>query len=197
MHTRTRIGLGLLLGMAGLAWPQQHEVGFTLGRLAEQDWGAVKSKSGTALQANYGVRLRSGARAALLAEVHVLASPQRQVTGPAAATRDYASLYVTPGLRVKLNPGGRFQPFAAVGGGYANYEHSTTTLSGAPNPAARHTSHGAFTFGGGVDASLSRWFALRFDVRDFYTPSPTYNAGVSGRQHNPVISGGFVLRLGE
>lgn len=197
MTGRIAVMAGLLLSGAGAALPQKHEIGFTLGRLIELDRGAVKSKTGTALQANYGVRVAGGQRASLLAEVHLLASPQRLVTGPPAATRDYATLYLTPGLRVKLNPEGRIQPYVAGGGGYALYEHSTTILSGAPNPAPRHSTHGAFVYGGGADVALTRWLALRFEARDFYTPSPTYNAGQSGRQHNPVLGGGFVLRLGE
>lgn len=181
----------------GSAWAEQHEIAFTLGQLTERARGAVTSLSGTALQANYGTRLKGGSRSALFAEVHLLASPQRLVAGPPAATRDYATLYVTPGLRVKLNPTGRFQPYAAAGGGYALYEHSTTILGGAANPAPRHATHAALVFGGGADVAISRWLAVRLEVRDFYTPSPAYNAGRAGGQHNPVVGGGLVLRLGK
>lgn len=179
------------------ALAQKHELGLTLGRLAGQTRGPVESKSGTGLQANYGVRVTGDSRAALFAEVHFLASQQRKVTGPPPATRDYASLYVTPGIRVKLSPEGRVQPWGAIGAGYALYEHSTLTIGGAANPAPRHSSHGAFYYGVGLDVPVKGWLALRGEARDFYTPSPAYNVGNRGRQHNVVIGGGFVLRFGE
>lgn len=177
--------------------PARHEAGFTLGRLMATERGAaVTSRGGTALQANYGLRIAGNSVVSVFGEVHLLASPQRLVAGTAAATRDYASLYVTPGIRVKFRGSARVQPYAVIGGGYANYEHSTTTLAGAANPAPRHTSHGVFAFGGGVDVPVWRWIGARVEARDFYSASPVYNVGPGGRQHNLVAGGGLVLRFG-
>lgn len=178
-----------------LAQPR-HELGLTLGRVNGVSRSAVQVDGGSALQANYGLRLAAGARAALFGELHFLANPQRVVTSTnRAATRDVASLYVTPGVRLQLNPAGRLQPYGAIGGGWAVHEHSTLDIGGAPNAAPRTATTGAFTYGGGLDASLSRWLAARFEVRDFLTGSPRYNVAVNGRQHNLVIGGGLVLRF--
>jgi opacity protein-like surface antigen len=181
------------------AFAQTHELGFTIGRLGESDRGAVRSGSGVALQFNYGYRLWANSLASVSGEVHMLASPLRGVIGPVASTKDYASLYLTPGLRVKFNPDGRIQPYVVGGGGYALYEQSVLNTGGEPNAAPRHVHKGAWVYGGGADVVVRRWLALRFEVRDFVTGNPAYFAAdlASGRQHNVVVGGGFVLRFGE
>lgn len=180
--------------------PPKHEIGLTLGRLAGQDRtsGATKFTlgSGTALQANYGYRLFSRSKVAIYGEVHMLANPQRVVTSTnSGLTKDVASLFVTPGLRVKLFPRGRIAPYFAAGGGWALFEHSTKTLGGAANPAPRTASHGVFDFGGGVDVKFWKFIGLRAEVRDFYSGNPSYNVPLNGSQHNVVAGGGFVLRF--
>jgi Outer membrane protein beta-barrel domain len=184
------------------AFAAEHEIGLTLGGLFPQDRGTipntVRLSGGTAFQANYGRRLISG-RAALYGEVHFLANPQRLVgSGNPVSTRDIATIYVTPGIRVKFAPTRSFSPYVAVGGGYAVYEQSILQIDGRPNPAPREIHRGAFDFGAGVDTSLWRWIGLRIEVRDFYTGSPAYNLpNLGGGQHNVVAGGGFVLKWGE
>ncbi len=194
---RTLIALGLL-ALAAPAWAQKHELAFTLGSTANDLKTAVnvRTTSGKALQVNYGYRLWGNSAVALSGEVHFLANPLRQVSGASFLTRDFASLYITPGLRLKLNPNGRIQPYAAIGGGYALYEQSTSTVAGAANPAPRHLTRGAFQYGGGVDIRVLKWFAVRGEVRNFYTGSPALNlSSLRGGQHNVVASGGLVFRF--
>jgi opacity protein-like surface antigen len=186
----------ILLGVPVFA--QKQELGFTIGHLRGSDRGLVlRSQGGTALQANYGYRVWENDSIAISAEVHFLASPLRKVTGLIDSTRDYASLYVTPAVRVKLHPRAHFQPYGAIGGGYALYEQSTTTLGGGPNPVARHIARGALMYGGGIDFPVRKWMGVRGEVRDFYTGVPGYTLNATGRQHNVVSSIGFVLRFGE
>jgi hypothetical protein len=54
-----------------------------------------------------------------------------------SATQDFASLYVTPGVRLKAFPKSRISPYLAIGSGYADYEQSTAGINGQPNPASR------------------------------------------------------------
>jgi opacity protein-like surface antigen len=192
----------VLCGMAANAFGQKHELGFTFGRLIENDRSILRANSGSAFQVNYGYRFWGNSGVAVSGEIHMLASPQRLVTpGPSIflpTTRDFASLYLTPGIRCKFNPQGRVQPYATAGGGYALYEQSTTTTEGTPNPAPRHIGRGAFMFGGGMDIKVWNWLALRGEVRDFYTGNPAYNRLVPGSgQHNVVAGGGFVFRFGQ
>jgi len=176
----------------------KHELGLTLGRMVATHRTAGQIRfdlgGGNAWQANYGLRIVDGATAALYGEVHFLANPQRLVTATdQTLTRDVASLFVLPGLRVKFLPRGAVSPYIAAGGGYALFEHSVNRLDGRPNSAPRTVNRGAFGFGGGVDVGLWRFLKLRAEIRDFYTGSPAFNTPVAGGQHNVVIGGGFVL----
>jgi hypothetical protein len=180
---------------------QRHEIGLTLGRILPDSKtspaGPVELGAGTAFQLNYGYRFAGSDAVAVYGEVHFLASPQRKVkTNIAGAGRDVASLYVTPGVRVKFAPDRRLSPWGSIGGGYGLYEHSELTVGGAANPAARLLHRGAWMFGGGLDAKVFRWLDLRFEARDFYSGRPDLNVPVSsGGQHNVVVGGGFVLKF--
>ena len=197
--------VGLALSTLGVASaeeaPPRNEVGLTLGGLFsnEKNGGATRLVlgSGVAFQANYGYRIFGNDKAALYGEVHLLANPLRDVgSSTQTLTRDVATLFVTPGIRVKFFPTRRIAPYFAVGGGWADYEQSTTTLAGNRNPAPRTVNRGAFDYGGGVDFKFLRFVGLRGEIRDFYTGSPAYNApAMSGGQHNVVAGGGLVLKF--
>jgi len=180
----------------------KHEIGLTLGGLLSQDRGSIPNAlhlgGGTALQANYGRRLSRAHAVALYGEVHFLANPLRTVTSAnTASIRDVATIFVTPGVRVKFADGKWASPYVAVGGGYAVYERSALQINGNPN-AERYIHRGAFDFGAGLDTKLWRWIGARGEIRDFYTGSPAYNLpGITGGQHNVVAGGGFVLKWGE
>jgi hypothetical protein len=185
----------ILLGTAGAALAQKHEVGLTLGLVGGQEG----LEGGTALQANYALRLWKNGRAQIAFETHWLANTQRKADfqNP-QATSDVATMYLTPGLRFTFAPESRVRPWVAVGGGWAWYEQSALTQGGQPNGAPRNLYRGAFQFGGGVDWSLWRRLALRGEVRDFVTGAAAFNVpGFQGAQHNVVIGGGIVLRFGE
>lgn len=188
----------LLVLLAGLpAMAQQHELGLTLGGLVKQDRTGLTLGSGVALQANYGYRLWDAGVSSLYGEVHLLANPQRQISSAdLSVTRDLATLYITPGLRLKFFPKAPLSPFVAAGAGYAQYEQSTALLNGAANPAPRNVYHGAVDYGGGVDWRGWRWLGLRAEIRDFYTGGPAFNSrAIFGKQHNVVAGGGLVLRF--
>ena len=176
---------------------QVHEIGLTLGELVSQHRTGLTIGKGVALQANYGHRLLEWRFASLYGEVHLLANPQRQVASSnLSLTRDVATLYVTPGARLKFRPHGPISPFVVAGGGYALFEQSTTLLSGASNPAPREINRGVFDYGGGVDLRGWKWVGFRAEVRDFYSGSPAYNLPfASGGQHNVVLGGGFLLHF--
>ena len=193
--------LVICCGLVAPAAAQRQEIGLTLGRILGREASGpgirLDLKGGTALQANYGIRILGSETAELFGEAHLLASPSRGVEGNLpSATKDVATLYITPGVRVKFTPKARLAPYIAVGAGYALYEHSTMTVDGGPNPAPRHIHRGVFDFGGGVDVSLLGWLGARFEVRDFYSGKPSLNALTSGSGlHNVVVGGGLVLRF--
>ncbi len=192
-----RLAAALLLSSLALV-AQQHEVGFTVGRLARQELPQLTLGGGVALQLQYGRRIAGGAGVALFGDVTMLASPLREVSSNnPRATREVASLYVTPGLRVKVAPQSKVAPYVAFGGGWAWYEQSAERLDGRPNEAARNAHRLALMWGGGVDLRVRRWLAARVEARDFYTGSPAFNIPVGGRRHNVAVTGGVVLRWGR
>jgi opacity protein-like surface antigen len=177
----------------------KNELAFGLGgipTLSRSDLPSLDAGSGVAFQVNYGRRFLGGDKWALYGEINFLASPLREVSSSVTtATHDFASLYLTPGIRVKFRPSSRISPYAVVGGGYADYEQSFTRIDGRPNQASRQLARGVFDFGAGVDVRVWRFVALRGEARDFYTGAPDYNiASIPGGQHNVVATGGFVLR---
>ncbi|MBI2689831.1 MAG: hypothetical protein HYX27_26290 [Acidobacteria bacterium] len=183
----------LLLTTLSLA-AQNQELGLLLGNLRGID--SPKLGSGTALQANYAIRLASAGPLKVFGGVNFLANPQRKVTSAnPVVIRDVATIYLTPELKVKLGER-RLQPYAFLGAGLAVYEHSNLTTGGSPNPGPRTTNTGTFTYGGGADVRVIRWFALRGELRDNYSGAPVYNIP-AGKQHNVSITGGFVLRWGH
>jgi opacity protein-like surface antigen len=193
----------LLIVMPLAVAAQNHEIGLTLGRINGPSRttaaGPAELGSGVALQANYGYRFGLSKKVAYSAEIHFLANGLREITSPAAiVTRDVATLYVTPGLRVKFMPlSKRLSPYVVGGAGYALYEQSHFRQDAAPNQAPRFTHRGALMFGGGVDAPVWRWLGVRLEARDFYSGNPSLNVPVmGGGQHNVVLGGGFVISLG-
>ena len=188
--------LSLLFFVVSGLYAQGTELGLTLGRILPRQRGELDLQGGLALQANYGKRVWTGQGLALFGEGHLLASPLREVTtaNPRAA-RDFASLYLMPGLRLQFGPERRWRPFVAGGVGYAQYHSSELLQNGAPSPVRdrQHTWGG--NYGGGMDVQVLRWLAVRGEVRNFVTPSPRLNTPLTGTQQNVVVSGGFVLRL--
>jgi hypothetical protein len=177
----------------------KNELAFGLGgipALSRSDSPSVDAGSGVAFQVNYGRRVLSGKKAALFGEVNFVASPLREIsTSVVSATHDFASLYITPGIRVKFLPGSRLSPYVAVGGGYADYEQSNKRLDGGANQAPRELARGVFDFGAGFDVKVWRFLALRGEARDFYSGSPGYNlASVSGGQRNVIATGAIVFQ---
>ena len=195
--------LALFMFSAALCLAQEesghkNELAFGLGgipALTQSTNPSLDAGSGVAFQVNYGRRFLNGHTVAVYGELNFVASPLRNVASSVTtATHDFASLYLTPGLRVKFRPASRLSPYAVVGGGYGDYEQSLKRLDGSPNQASRELARGVFDFGAGVDFHAWRFIALRGEARDFYTGAPNYNvASISGGQHNIVATGAIVL----
>ena len=81
-----------------------------------------------------------------------VALPSQDVQSPSPnSPRNYASIFIPPGIRVTFVPTSAISPWASVGGGYARFAESTTLVTGAPNTFKTGTNKGALQFGGGVD----------------------------------------------
>lgn len=182
---------------------QTHELGFTLGGIATQDRSAIDGtnvslNSATALQATYAHQIFEHERIRFLVGVHFLANGSRQVRSlNSAVPSSVATLYVTPDVALKFAPHSRFQPWLAIGGGYAQYESGKKVQDNSANAGKFRIHRGALVYGGGLDISVRSWLALRGEIRDFYSGSPQLNVPLVGGQHNVVAGGGFVFRFGQ
>jgi hypothetical protein len=209
MRAKTLIGpfaiLVFMISSVGVASAQKNEIGLLLGDLKTGDKdlqlparGQLEISAGLTFQANYAHRFVDFGVASLYLEVPFLATPSTGVTSANLfVPRNYASLFITPGLKLKLLPHSRIAPFGAVGGGYARLTASRSLINSQLNNAGTlGANHGALDFGGGVDVRVFRFLALRGEVRDFVTGKPNLNVQVQqGAQHNVVGSGGIVLRF--
>ncbi len=188
--------------IAGPAQAQNQELTFSLGgipgqwRTFQNPGGAAQISADRSFGINYGHRFLSAGIAALYGEIEFAAIPNRIITASnATVAQNYASLYVTPGLRLKLFPSSRFSPWVAAGGGYALYQESAQ-LSNGQNTTNKFLNRGVFDYGGGLDYRLFRFIGLRGEVRDFFSGNPNLNVALSSStQHNVVASGGIILRF--
>jgi len=130
-------------------------------------------------------------------DVPFIASPAFTVTGAAPSLPlEYASLYLTPGVRVTALPRGRVSAFGVLGAGYARYSESKLRADRSPNLQQRDTDAGAVEFGGGIDVRGVGWLGFRAEARDVYTGARTFSIVTpANRVHDLVVSGGLVLRF--
>ncbi|MGH9600763.1 MAG: outer membrane protein [Terriglobales bacterium] len=195
----------ILLSAANFAYvaDPKNEVGLLLGGITTPDRnivpgpGTINVSTGITYQAIYARLLKQTERVGIYFEVPFVATPLQDVssTNPAVPL-NYASLFITPGVKFKFRPQERVSPFVAVGGGYARFDESEDLVSGVPNPGPRGTNTGVFQFGGGFDVKVFSRISLRGEVRDFYSGRPQFNVATdSDRQHNVVFSGGFVIHF--
>ena len=174
------------------------DVGLLLGSTKASDEGsALQFDRATTYQATFAWRVWRNDAVAVAIEVPFLASPKFEVTTPGRSLpKEYASLYLTPGVRVVAFPDHVVSVFGAVGAGYARYSESKLRVDGSPNPAQRDTNTDAIQFGGGVDVRALGWLGFRAEVRDVYTGARNFSIATPGaRVHNVVGSGGLVVRF--
>ena len=195
-----------LLALASRAWAQdtKHEVGLLFGALSTgsrdiqlPSLSKAEIGVGGTYQANYARRIANAKLASLHVEVLFAATPLVKIKSTNIfIPRDYASLFLTPGLKLKLVPSWRVSPYVAAGGGYARFRESDFRTNNQANTGKIGTNTGVYNYGGGLDIRLFHYLGLRGEVRDFVTGNPNFNAPfLSNRQHNVLTSGGIVLHF--
>jgi len=194
----------LFLGLCLCAHPvlaQKQEVTLSLGGVLSQSRsfhpaGTAQISGDFNLEANYGYRFLHANIAALYGELEFVALPNRSLTtATAIVPKNYASLFVPPGLRLKFAPAGQISPWVAIGAGYALYQQSAQ-LSNGQNTTNKFLNRGVFDFGSGVDYTLFRFLGLRAEVRDLVSGNPNLNVALaSSTQHNVISSGGIIVRF--
>ena len=174
------------------------DVGLLLGSTKATDEGSVlRFDRGTTYQATFAWAVWRTDSANLSIEVPFIASPAFTVITPGPSLPlEYASLYLTPGVRVTFVPKAAVSFFGALGGGYARYSESKLRADRSANPNQRDTNAGALQFGGGIDVRGFGWLGFRGEVRDLYTGARNFSIQTPGKRvHNVIASGGLVVRF--
>ena len=204
MRTGLLVIAAVIVLSGDAAFAQQNEVAFTSGglKIGERGFdlprpGFIKFGTGFTYELSYARRLLDAKLAALYFEVPFAGTPSTKVTtANALSPRSYSSIFFTPGLKLKLLPGGKYSPFAVMGLGLAHYRESDTRVDSQANLNRKTTTDGVFDFGFGLDVKVISVLSIRGEVRDFYTDLPPLSVhALNDRQHNALISAGVVLRF--
>src|SRR5260370_34730883 len=164
------------------------ELTFSLGGIPGQtrsfqgSAGTAQVSADRSFGINYGHRFLEAKIAALYGEIEFVAIPNRALTAASATVpQNYASLYLTPGVRLKFLPGSRLSPWAAIGGGYSLYQESAQ-LSNGQNTTNKFLNRGVFDYGGGLDYKLFSFICLPGGGADvlfcnphLYPPTPCHH----------------------
>jgi hypothetical protein len=170
--------LGLMLSSA-LAQDVKNELGLFLGGTVTPSLGIAGQGADVTLgsAATYARCLISAKIAAFYFETPFLAAPLINVSSSdPSVPANYASIVITPGVRLRLAPGAVISPWVSVGVGYARFHQSAKPQDGATNTGLIGADKCAAQFGGGLDfrTPLRILFPinLRVEVRDIYSGKP-------------------------
>ena len=153
---------------------------------------SVNVSTGFAVQGNLAGRIAGVPMVGVYVEVPVIATfgIDAGTSCVTDAVCKFSSLWVTPGLKLKINSALPVSPYFVAGGGVVRFK--TTQSDGSTNSET----HPVFDIGGGVDVKIAPYVSLRGEIRDMYAGSPRLTlAAVTERQHNLMLSAGLVFRF--
>jgi opacity protein-like surface antigen len=196
----------LIFAFAPAVFAQEHELALLVGRLKPSDrtlqlnpLPAVDAAfSGAATyQVNYANRIINGEVASLHMEIAVTGAPRTGVKSDNfLLPRTYSTLIFTPGLKLKLLPGGGLSPYVVSGVGLGRFALSDRNINGTPVTGDRSNNSFVFNFGGGVDLNVLGPLSIRGEVRDFMTGNPNFSTpSLDDKQHNLFVGVGIVLKF--
>jgi len=194
-----------LITFAPAVLAQEHELALLVGRLKPSDRSLSLNPVGTveatfsgaaAYQFNYANRIINGEVASMHVELAITGAPRTGVkSSNVLLPRTYSTLIFTPGLKLKLLPGGGFSPYLVSGVGLGRFSQSSTNINGSPNTGDRSNTSFVFNYGGGVDLNVIGPISVRLEARDFMTGTPSFSSPfLNDRQHNLYVGAGIVVR---
>jgi opacity protein-like surface antigen len=182
------------LGLVGSACAQKNDVALTGGGYFEVT-DPLNLGAAWALEGSYARRLAGVSMLSLSAELPIAGSFSSSIptlSGFNIAT-SYNSLFITPGVRLRLAPSFFLSPYVAAGIGYGRFNKTLIT--------GTNTSNGtlAFDIGGGLDMKILPHISLRGEIRDFNSggldlPS-ILSTLATGRQNNLFVTAGISVKF--
>jgi Outer membrane protein beta-barrel domain len=181
----------LLLIFAGTARAQTNDLGATAGGYFAGS-NPLNIGAAGALEASYAHRIASVPLLSLSAELPLAASFRSAIPTLSGITlaRSYTSLFIAPGVRLRLAPRFPLSPYVSVGLGYGRFQrrlfNNTTSSYGAL----------AVDIGGGLDIKILPYVSLRGEVRDFNSSTAGIESLLAaGRQNNFFVTFGLGVRF--
>lgn len=195
-----------LIVLAGInVYAQQNEVGFLLGAndtqgsdFAPPSIGSLSPGNGLSYEITYARRFTDAKLASMHFEVLFAATPNTDINrSNVVVPRSYSSLFLTPGLKLKLVPGFFLSPYVAGGFGYAHFNVSdTTTAGGTTTVTSRGSSKAVYNYGIGAEWHFFPGLSLRGEIRNFQAGTPNFGPSILQDTRRYVIyGGGLVVRF--
>lgn len=196
----------IIAGIANAAMAQKADAAFVVGGAFVSDtketfavsptpFDTIKTGSHFFVEGAFGWRLVNAHVASLSVDVPIAGIPSQttRFAGATSGIGDLSSLFITPGLRLKLLPVSSISPWVTFGGGWARYSQGSFK-----------TNKAAIEYGGGLDFKTGLpLLGLRAEVRDFVTEDflngsvgsaiATNSSGF--HHHNLLVGGGLVVRF--
>lgn len=183
--------------LVGSAFAQKNDVALTGGGYLEVT-NPLNLGAAWALEGSYARRIAGVPMLSIALELPIAGSSGSSIptlSGLNIAT-SYSSLFITPGVRVRLAPSFFLSPYLAAGIGYGRFDK--TLITGV------NTSNGtmAFDVGGGLDMKILPHISLRGEIRDFNSGGldipgvPSFlNSAATGRLNNLFITAGISVKF--
>jgi len=183
------VPLTVLLFFAVAVSAQSNELAITAGGYFPIN-SQVNAGDAFAVGGSFAHRIAGLPLVSLYAELPVFATFNSTTSAfqTANGKASYSTLFVTPGLKLKIAPEFPISPYVLAGGGIVHFSKSNVATDSS-------TYSGTFDVGGGLDWKIFPFFSARGEVRDFYSGSPDIASGFSERQHQLITSVGLVFRF--
>jgi hypothetical protein len=180
---------------------QKNELSGLVGRTFISDQGIrggtffdnnIHFGNGLTFEVNYARRVIGLRLASVSLEVPVVVNWDEDLASDASQVpRNFRSYFVTPAARLNVFPDEAVSPWVSIGGGFGRFDESSVQISGVTSKTG--TTTGALQVGLGLDVRVFHHFALRGEVRDFWSGVPQLNVDTGkSRQHNIFVAGGIV-----
>lgn len=183
------IVLFVALAVTGAA-AQSNEVAISFGGYIPIN-NPVSARNALAIGGNVAHRIAHVPFVSLYLEVPITGTLDAKIPVSRLAplsSASYSSIFVTPGLKLKLAPVSPISPYFAAGGGLAHFSSSVSGTSQSNNT-------GVFDVAAGLDVKIAPFLSARGEIRDYYSGAPNILTGFTDRQHQLFPSVGLVLRF--
>jgi Outer membrane protein beta-barrel domain len=173
-----------------VAHAQANDLALTVGGYFEVS-NPLNLGAAAALEGTFAHRIAHIPLFAVSAELPVAGSFSSSIPTVSGLTlaKSYTSLFITPGVRLRLAPSFPISPYVSAGLGYGHFNRK---LYGGGTSS---DSTLAFDIGGGLDVKVLPFISIRGEIRDFNSGGIGIESVAFGRQNNLFATIGLAVRF--